>query len=383
MSGTTVALIVLLSLLTAVHLLSAALTVWRASRPARPVQAGRNSQPVTLLRPVCGLDPNDEATLGSTFTLAPHPDLEIVFCAARESDAAVPLVRRLIAAHPHVRARLLVGDDRPTSNPKLNNLVKGWHGTTGTWVIMADSNVLLPRDYVSQLLAAYRADTGLVCSPPVGSAPEGFAAEIECAFLNTYQGRFQIAADTLGFGFAQGKTMVWRRDLLDEAGGIEALGRDAAEDAAATKIVRREGKRVRLVDRPFPQPLGRRDLKTVCDRQVRWARLRRATFPLCYAPEVLAGGLLPIAVAGLLAPEFGISPAAGMLAVATLWYGAETGLAKLAGWHLSPWSPLAFLARDLMLPVVWVEGWVGNGFTWRGNEMSATLAVTEARQGNG
>jgi hypothetical protein len=36
-----------------------------------------------------------------------------------------------------------------------------------------------------------------------------------------------------------------------------------------------------------------------------------------------------------------------------------------------------------MLPVLWVEGWLGNGFTWRGNEMSATLAVSQARPGNG
>ncbi len=383
MPDLTTALFTLVALLLAVHLLSAVLTVWRAWRPSRRVPAGRMSQPVTLLRPICGLDPNDEATLGSTFKLDPHPNLEIVFCAARESDPVVPLVRRLIANHRHVNARLLIGDERPTPNPKLNNLVKGWNGTRSEWVIMADSNVLLPGDYVSQLLAAYRFDTGLVCSPPVGSAPQGVAAEIECAFLNTYQGRFQVAADTLGFGFAQGKTMFWRRDLLDDAGGIEALGRDAAEDAAATKIVRREGKRVRLVDRPYPQPLGQRRLREVWQRQVRWARLRRATFPLCYAPEILAGGMLPMTIGGLIAADFDIAPVAAVIGLGVIWYGTEIAVARLAGWHLSGWSPVAFVMRDLMLPAVWVEGWTGNGFTWRGNEMNATLTISEARQPNG
>jgi ceramide glucosyltransferase len=60
-------------------------------------------------------------------------------------------------------------------------------------------------------------------------------------------------------GFAQGKTMLFRRDLLKSAGGIRALAFEAAEDAAATKLVRKTGLRVRVVDQPFPQPLGAED----------------------------------------------------------------------------------------------------------------------------
>ena len=47
-------------------------------------------------------------------------------------------------------------------------------------------------------------------APPVGSHPDGFWAALECAFLNTYQARWQYFADTLGLGFAQGKTLFCR-----------------------------------------------------------------------------------------------------------------------------------------------------------------------------
>ena len=50
--------------------------------------------------------------------------------------------------------------------------------------------------------------------------------------------------------------MLWRRDVLDSGGGIEALGVEIAEDAASTKLVHRAGLRAHLVDRPFAQPLG-------------------------------------------------------------------------------------------------------------------------------
>ena len=102
-----------------------------------------------------------------------------------------------IAANPDRPARLLIGDDRISGNPKLNNVVKGWKAARYEWVVIADSNVLMPIDYLQRLLARWRSDSGIVCAPPIGSAPESFAAEIECAFLNTYQARWQYAGESL------------------------------------------------------------------------------------------------------------------------------------------------------------------------------------------
>ena len=216
---------------------------------------------------------------------------------ASASDPVVPVVRGLIAAHPGVKAQLLVGDERVSTNPKLNNCVKGWRAAAHAFIAIADCNVLMPRDYIQRLLAAWRRDTGLVCSPPAGCRPIGLWANLECAFLNSYQARGQYFADTLGIGFAQGKTMLWRRADLEAAGGIRALGAEVAEDAASTKVVRAAGLRVRLVDGPFEQPLGRRSFKEVWRRQTRWARLRRAGFPLFFMPEIFGGAVLPLAAA--------------------------------------------------------------------------------------
>src|SRR5437762_2077147 len=77
-------------------------------------------------------------------------------------------------------------------------------------------------------VADWKADTGVLCSPPIGSLPAGLWSEVECAFLNTYQARWQYAADSAGIGFAQGKTMLWRRQDLVAAGGIGALVAPAA-----------------------------------------------------------------------------------------------------------------------------------------------------------
>jgi ceramide glucosyltransferase len=44
-------------------------------------------------------------------------------------------------------------------------------------------------------------------------------------------------------------------------------------------------------------------------------------------------------------------------------------LAAAAGWHVPVLYPLYGLARDLLLPVLFVSALRGNDFVWRGNEM--------------
>ena len=352
---------------TAIHLASTLAAIIRCQSPAAHLPASHPAPGVSLVRPICGIENHVEETLASAFALD-YPRYEIVLCVASAQDPVVPLARRLIAAHPGVPARLLVGNEKISDNPKLNNIYKGWREAAHEWIVLADSNVLMPSDYIQRLLAAWRPATGLVCSPPVGGRPDGFWAELECAFLNTYQARFQYAVDTLGFGFAQGKSMLWNRNVLERAGGIRALGSQLAEDAAATKVVRGAGLKVRLVDAPFEQPLGHRGAAEVWRRQVRWARLRRTSFKTCFMPEVLSGAAWPIAAAALVAVQSDLSLLT-VPAVAALWYGSEAVLAWAAGWHLTARSPLAWALRDLLLPVVWLNGLFGTGFVWRGNQM--------------
>jgi ceramide glucosyltransferase len=163
--------------------------------------------------------------------------------------------------------------------------------------------------------------------------------------------------------------MLWRRADLENAGGIAALGKEVAEDAAATKIVRGAGLKVRLIDRPLMQPLGRRSAAEVWNRQVRWARLRRASFLLYFLPEVLSGGVLPIIAAMFVAHATGLPPITSAVAFAALWYGGEMLLAAAADWHVPTLYPFYGLARDCLLPVLFFKALGGSEFVWRGNEM--------------
>ena len=360
-----------------IHIATIAIAIGRFRRTPR--REPRQYPSVSLVRPLCGIDNYAAETLRTTFELD-YPQHEILFCVASSTDPVLPLVRSLIAEHPQVTAKLLIGDDRVSSNPKLNNVIKGWRAAAHDWIIIADSNVLMPRDYINRLFASWRDDTGLVASPPIGSRPDGFWAEIECAFLNTYQARWQYVVDSFGRGFAQGKTMLWRRADLEHAGGIEALAKEVAEDAAATKIVRGLGLKVRLIDRPLAQPLGYRTASEVWNRQLRWARLRRASFFIYFVPEIFSGGVLPTIAFAILAHAFGWPVVLCTVAFGALWYGAEMLLAAAADWHTPALYPLYGLARDLLLPVLFVSALQGNDFVWRGNEMQVERMQAQRRR---
>jgi ceramide glucosyltransferase len=362
----------------AVHFISITVLVARSymKPPAKPA----NRPPITILRPACGIENHIERTLESAFFIE-YPEYEIVFCVQRENDPIIPIIETIRARHPSVPSRLLVGDDRISMNPKLNNLVKGWREAKYEWIVMTDSNVLVTPDYLDTILARWTDGVGLVCSPPIGTEPQGVGADLECAFLNTYQARWQLTADVFRIAFAQGKTIFWRRSDLDRAGGIAALAAEPAEDAAATKVVHRAGHRVSLVRNPWPQPLGYRAVSEIWKRQLRWARLRRATFAPLYALELASGGFLPLVLAAILVA---ITPAMWPLLIGLFvaWYGAELILAARLGWPVSPRIALMMFARDLSLPLLWIAGWTGNTFVWRGNAMdmkTSQLAAAPTR----
>src|ERR1700722_15947128 len=119
-----------------IHVLSAALAAGRCRKglPATPHPAPLPA--VSIVQPLCGVEPYSRETLASIFAIR-YPDYEVLFCLADATDPIAPLVHRFIAAHPDIPARLLIGDDRISGNPKLNNVVKGWKAARHRWIVMA------------------------------------------------------------------------------------------------------------------------------------------------------------------------------------------------------------------------------------------------------
>lgn len=326
---------------------------------------------VSLVRPVCGLESHIEQTLSSSFRQT-HTNYEVIFCVANEDDQALPLLHKLISLYPAVEAKIIVGEIRLSQNPKLNNMVKGWGAARHKFVVFADSNLLLEADYCSRVESAFVNDSvAVVSSPPIGDYAEGFWGEVECAMLNTHAARWQFAAAATGMNFAQGKTLAFRKDAFD-GDLMHALASEPAEDAAATKLVHSMGRKLNVLAPPFIHPVGRRSARAFWDRHVRWARLRRATFPMIFALEAICG-VFPVLFFLALSSVFSLGQLLiAMILVVAFWYCVEFALARALAWRTNKWFLPACLVRDAMLPVFYIAAWRSGGFEWRGNKMNSS-----------
>ena len=80
---------------------------WLTLNHLRPPNTSVEKKPISILKPLKGLDFELEENLESFFRLE-YPKFELLFSVAHESDEACMIVRRLIAKYPRVRARISI-----------------------------------------------------------------------------------------------------------------------------------------------------------------------------------------------------------------------------------------------------------------------------------
>jgi ceramide glucosyltransferase len=127
-----------------VHFLSHALALKRLRNDAL-IQPRLPDGSVSLVRPLCGMEAFSKETLIACFRLS-YPHHEILFCVEQSCDPIIPLVQEMMNAHPHIHARLLIGKDRVSDNPKYNYMREGYLAARGDFVAFADSNRLILED---------------------------------------------------------------------------------------------------------------------------------------------------------------------------------------------------------------------------------------------
>ena len=82
----------------------------RRLRARAEATAAQSLPPVTVLKPVHGMEPKLEATLESFFR-QDYPDFEIIFGARSRDNEALVVVEKLRAKYPGVRTQVVISGD--------------------------------------------------------------------------------------------------------------------------------------------------------------------------------------------------------------------------------------------------------------------------------
>lgn len=296
-----------------------------------------------------------------------RPGDELFIAAAETDSVALQQARAVLQRYPAATSHVVTADVRIAVSPKLNNLVTPMARAAHDIIFVKDSNVVLADGQLQMLLRHLAPGVGLVTVATQADEAKNLPARIEAAFMNGYQGRLVLAASALGLGFGLGKVLLFSRDAFTQAGGVSAIANTVAEDQALTKLFARRGRSTVIAGDVVRQLLGRRALRTVWQRQLRWMICRRFDEKPAFIAEPCFAGLCAVLVAYFAAPYFGLAPSmlAGLTAIG--WYGVENAFLALKKWPLV--TPLAWLCREWLIVALWLRAWSTRNVVWAGARM--------------
>ena len=340
--------------------------------------ASVNYPPLTAIVPIKNMHTGFVEALSSLF-MQDYAGLEIIIAAAERESPAIDAARRIQTAFPSVSSRMIHSVYATAASPKLNNMWPALVAANNDLVLTKDSNLCLQKGDLHELVRHLAPGTGLVSSISIATHPGSFAAWIEASIINCYHARVLMLADAAGFGFGLGKIMLFRRSDLIRAGGFDRVAWALGEDQALANAIAGLGLRTVLADRVSHQALGSRRFSEMWQRQLRWMIIWRVQLPAAYFGDLL-GSAIPTAAAGALAARAaGFAPMHVAAATLALWLCVESCLCFARGWPISLWSPFAFLAREILTPLLWLRAWTTAEVTWSGTLYSAARKSNDLR----
>lgn len=369
----------LFALSMAVHVVmmfAAAVASWKGRRRRRSLEGARASAAaapsVSILKPLAGEDDDLYANLAS-FTRLRHPNHQLLLGVASLGDPAAPVARRLIAAHPELDIRLVVTDAAAATNPKVAQLIGLAAVASGAVLVISDSNVRVPADYLEHLVQEFDStEVGLVTNLFVGTGEASFGAALENLHITSHVAPAVAATGWLtSCPLTIGKSMALSRDALTAIGGFGAAGDVLAEDHLLGRLVRESGRRVALSVAPVENRNTLCDTSRSLERHTRWAKMRRAIAPVPFFLEPLADPFLIAAGLALLLPS---RLTLFMVASALVW--------KMTSSTLVMWAlrggvlPLRYLplelVRSALTLVCWARACASRRIVWRGHPFLLT-----------
>lgn len=341
---------------------------WRRLRSRRPEVSHDELPPVSVLKPLKGVDSDLERNLRSFFHLD-YPEYELVFGVHDPDDPALNVVRAVASEHPKVPVSYVASDRRVGFNPKVNNLANLLRVARYDVLVISDSNVAVQPEYLLDLTAELmQPGVGLVTSLIRGQDAQGLGGHLERLQLNTFVMAGVAAVSTLTVrACAVGKSMMLRRDDLERIGGFEELGRYLAEDQVCGEKLVEIGARAVVSGSPIDNVLGQLGVREFAARHLRWARIRRRIDPVAYACEILANPVVPALI--YLLNEPGLRSLSVLAALIAVLAGIAAATERRLGVKRPPLGyPVLELLRGLALAALWPVPFFSSTVAWRGNE---------------
>src|SRR2546422_1869586 len=144
--------VLLLALAPLGYYVLATVAALRFFRRERARQLPNFTPPVSVLKPVLGLDFGSYENFAS-FCRQDYRDYEILFAVNDDADPAVPVIRQIIADFPDRRIRLLIGAEHLGTNRKVNKLARLAFEAQNNVLVLTDGDVRVGPHFLQEVVA--------------------------------------------------------------------------------------------------------------------------------------------------------------------------------------------------------------------------------------
>jgi ceramide glucosyltransferase len=207
-----------------VYYLIAIYSAWRYFAQADVKLEASFTPPVSILKPIRGLDKDAYDNLAS-FCRLDYPQYEIVFCVDPDDEEVLAVLERLTRGFPKCSIRILYGSGRLATNDKVAKLARLAEDAKYEYVVISDSDVRVRPDYIRQVIAPLR-------DPKVGATT--------CIYVPTEINTWTDRLQTIGMmsDFYAGVLVDWQLEGVKFALG-PTIDRNNAKPPQCLRRIRR------------------------------------------------------------------------------------------------------------------------------------------------
>ncbi|WP_442946429.1 bacteriohopanetetrol glucosamine biosynthesis glycosyltransferase HpnI [Nostoc sp. 'Peltigera membranacea cyanobiont' 213] len=329
--------------------------------------------PVSILKPICGLDSNAYENLAS-FCQQDYPKYQIIFAVQNSEDPCIEVVEKIIYNFSELDISLIVSDRVIGTNLKVSNLANAATKAKYEILVLADSDIRVGRDYLQRVIQPLQDESVGVVTCMYRSLTQGWISILEAIGTTTefHAGVLVSNIKENGIKFAFGSTIAIPKKVLEAISGFEAIADYLADDFQLGYLPVQAGYKVVLSDYIVEHVQIGNNLVDAIRRQIRWARGKRVSRPWGYVGLIFTYGVVSSLLL-LIATDGSIL---GWLGLCICWI---TRL--LMAWFVGTISlkdPIVkkFLwlvpVCDLFSFAIWCFGLIGNTIEWRGQQLKLT-----------
>ena len=329
--------------------------------------------PVSLLKPLKGVDPQMYAGLTSHCLQVYPAGFELLFGVHYLDDPAVAEVERLRAEFPGVSIRLVECGEQLGTNGKVSSLIQMLPHAAHEYFIINDSDISVAPTYLAGVMRSFADErVGMVTAPYLGrtaaTRPEATVwAKLEALGISTEFLPGVLTARSLegGIRFGIGSTLASTKAAITASGGLEPLVAFLADDYEMGKRIARAGYRVELCGETVETSVPPYSLREFWHHQMRWARSTRDSRKVGYLglglTYAVPWALLTVIASGIASWSLALLALALLARVAvalTVGVGVLRDGQVLRDLWLLP-------VRDCFGLLVWVWSFAGDTVIWQ------------------